>query len=59
MYFHKEVIVMNHELIIIWSDGSVDRYNYATEEEARRCENNFKLAFGNQVSWTGLVHKLV
>jgi len=50
---------MNHELIIIWSDGSVDRYNYATEEEARRCENNFKLAFGNQVSWTGLVHKLV
>ena len=49
---------MNYELIVIWSDGSTDRYNYATEEEARRCETNFKTAFGSQVSWTGLVDKL-
>lgn len=46
---------MRYELIVIWDDGSKDRYNFNTEDEARRCEFNFKQAFGRQVSWTGLV----
>ena len=49
---------MMYEVIVIWDDGSKNMYPFKTVEEAEQCETNFKKAFGNQVSWTGIVKHL-
>lgn len=43
-----------YELIIIWEDGDKNIYKYNTEDEARKGERNMRMAFGNQISWSGV-----
>ena len=42
------------ELVIIWDTGEKDVYTYNTEIEAETSGKNFKMAFGNQISWFGV-----
>lgn len=46
-----------YELILIWETGEKETYIYNTYEEAQQGANNFKKAFGSQVSWTGIDKK--
>lgn len=46
-----------YELIVIWSTGEKDVYDYETREEAEKGAKNMKMAFGNQVQWTGIDRK--
>lgn len=41
-------------LIVIWYNGDCDEYDYPTREEAEKAENGYHMAFGNQISWTGI-----
>ncbi len=41
------------ELVVIWETGEKEVHAYATEEEARAAGDGYKMAFGNQISWTG------
>lgn len=43
-----------YELIIIWSTGEKEVYQYTTREEAEKTELGMRMAFGNQISWTGI-----
>lgn len=43
-----------YELIIIWLTGEKEIYEYNTREEAEKAEQGYKMAFGNQISWTGI-----
>lgn len=45
---------MKYEVIIIWADGIKESYKYATLEEARICEDYFHMAFGGQITFTGI-----
>ena len=44
---------MNYELVVGWETGEKEIHAYATEEGARVAGNGYKMAFGNQISWTG------
>ena len=46
-----------YELIIIWSTGEKEVYQYTTREEAEKTELGMRTAFGNQIEWTGINHK--
>lgn len=46
-----------YELVIIWTDGDKDVTQYATEEDAEKAELNMKMAFGNQIEWSGIRRK--
>lgn len=41
-------------LIVIWYNGERDEYDYPTREEAEKAEKGYHMAFGNQISWTGI-----
>ena len=41
-------------LIIIWSNGDRDEYDYPTREEAEEKEAGYHMVFGNQITWTGI-----
>lgn len=41
------------ELVVIWSSGEKDIYEYQTEERAEAAGKGMKLAFGNQIAWFG------
>ena len=41
-------------LIIIWQDGTAEKYIYPTYEDAQKAEAGYKMAFGNQIEWSGL-----
>lgn len=43
---------MRYKTIIIWDDNTQTIEYFETEEAARQCENNFKMAFGDQVVFT-------
>lgn len=45
--------VKAYELIVIWYTGEKEVYAYATEEEAETAAYEYKMVFGNQISWTG------
>ena len=45
---------MKYELIVIWETGEKEIFEYATEEEAQESCNDFRMIFGNQVSWAGI-----
>lgn len=47
-----------YELIIIWSNGSKDVYEYPTENEAERAELGMRTALGNQIDWSCVRPKL-
>lgn len=44
-------------LIVIWYNGERDEYDYPTREEAEEAEKGYHMAFGNQISWTGIDKK--
>ena len=45
---------MMYVLIILWTDGDRNEYEYTTREEAERGELNMRMAFGNQIEWSGI-----
>lgn len=48
-----------YELVIVWSTGEKNIYEYKTREEAEKGGDNFKTAFGYQVSWFGVREKQI
>lgn len=40
------------ELVIIWSNGDKEIWEYQTEEEAKEAEEGMHVAVGNQISWS-------
>lgn len=48
------VMTSVYRLIIIWYNGERDEYDYPTREEAEEAENGYRMAFGNQISWSGI-----
>lgn len=45
------------ELVIIWDDGEREVYDYQTTDEAEEAMEGMKMAFGEQISWMGIVEK--
>ena len=43
-----------YELIILWETGEKENHRFDTLEDAEQAERNYKMAFGNQISWTGI-----
>ena len=43
-----------YTLIIIWQTGERSEYEYSTREQAEQGERNMRVAFGNQIEWTGI-----
>lgn len=43
-----------YELIVLWSTGEKDVFEYETEEEAMRGADRMRMAFGKQITWTGV-----
>lgn len=41
-----------YELVIIWSNGDKDIYQYSTREEAEKAELGMRFALGNQIVWS-------
>ena len=48
---------MTYELIVIWETGEKETCLYDSREKAEQAANGYKMAFGNQVSWTGINRK--
>lgn len=46
---------MNYKLIVIWYTGEKNEHLYKTYEEAQQVANNYKMAFGNQITYTGII----
>ena len=44
---------MKYELVDVWETGEKETHAYATKEEAQTAGDGYKMAFGNQISWTG------
>lgn len=42
------------ELIVIWSTGDTNLYEYDTREEAVIGASRMRMAFGKQITWTGV-----
>lgn len=45
------------ELVIVWSDGNKNIYEYNSQEEAEQAGANMKMALGNQIVWFGTRQK--
>lgn len=45
---------MRYELIVIWTTGEKEIHTYNSEDEAYKRADGYKMAFGNQISWTGV-----
>ena len=45
------------ELIIIWDTGEKDVIKVKDIQSAEKAERNYKMAFGKQIAWTGIVEK--
>lgn len=48
---------MTYELVVIWSTGEKEIYEYKNEEEASEAAEGMKMALGNQIAWTGTRRK--
>ena len=48
---------MRYELIVIWETGEKEIHPYASREETEQAADGYKMAFGNQISWTGINRK--
>lgn len=42
------------EMVIIWSDGSIDVYEYGDRESAEKAQRGMHIALGNQIQWSGI-----
>ena len=49
---------MRYELIVIWETGEKEVHKYSNREDAEEAEKGFRMAFGNQISWTGIRHQI-
>lgn len=49
---------MRYELVIIWTTGEKDTYEYDTREAAEKSGRNMKMALGNQIAWYGTRQKV-
>lgn len=49
---------MMYELVIIWTAGEPNIYEYATLEDATQAGENMRMAFGNQIEWLGIRRKI-
>ena len=47
---------MKYILVVKWYDGSIEKHEYDTENEAITCLNGYVKAFGNQV-WCCINYK--
>lgn len=43
-----------YELVVVWETGEKDIIPYSNEEEAKVIEYRYRMAFGNQIQWTGI-----
>lgn len=43
-----------YELVIVWSNGDKDIYEYDTKEKATSAGDGMKMALGNQIEWYGV-----
>lgn len=53
-HLHEEGGVGMFELIVIWSTGDKNVYEYDTQEEAVIGAGRMRMAFGKQITWTGV-----
>lgn len=51
--------MLKYELTVIWETVEKDTFLYNTEEEAEKAASNYKLAFGDQIEWIGIIPKFV
>lgn len=40
---------MRYELVVVWSTGDKQVFEYATQDEAEQGKRNYEMAFGAQV----------
>ena len=45
------------ELVVVWSTGETDVFEYNTEEEAESAGRGMRTALGNQIAWYGTRQK--
>ena len=43
-----------YTLIIIWTDGPREEHSYNDRQTAEQVACGYKIAFGQQVAWTGI-----
>lgn len=48
---------MKYELVIVWSTGEKQVFEYEREELAMQAERGYRRAFGHQISWAGIRRK--
>ena len=48
---------MTYELIVIWETGEKEICVYNSYEAAQKAADGYKIAFGRQISWTGINRK--
>ena len=41
------------ELVVVWSNGDKDIYEYDTEAQAEKAGRGMKMGNGNQIEWYG------
>lgn len=46
---------MKYKLIVVWYTGERNEYEFQTEEKAQEGERGFKMAFGNQITFTCII----
>ena len=49
---------MKYELVVIWSTGEKEVYEYDNERDAEKGGANMRKAFGSQISWVGTRKKI-
>lgn len=42
-----------YELVIVWEAGERNIIEYESQELAEKAEQRYKVAFGNQIQWSG------
>ena len=46
--------MVKYELIVIWDDGDKETFVYDSRKQAEDAERNVLMAFGRQITWTGI-----
>lgn len=42
-----------YELVIVWEAGEKNIIEYESQELAEKAKQGYKVAFGNQIQWSG------
>ena len=43
-----------YELVIVWETGEKEITEHESQELAEKAEQRYKVAFGNQIQWSGI-----